>query len=76
MFFLHISFSYAKILRGKKFHTREILQSGSKAKDGEKERERLNDGNNNGRLRIANPTSCGARKAAWAKKIFFQAKLK
>ena len=30
-------------------------------------KERLNDGNNNGQLRIANATSCGARKAAWAK---------
>ena len=47
------------------------MKSGSKAKDG-KERERdwakrLNDGNNNGKLRIANATSGGARKAAWAK---------
>ena len=32
-----------------------------------KERKRLNDGNNNGQLRIANATSGGARKAAWAK---------
>ena len=34
-----------------------------------KERERLNDGNNNGQLRIANATSGGARKYAWAKKL-------
>ena len=40
--------------------------SGSKAKDGEEERERLNDGNNNGQLRIVNATSGGARKATWA----------
>ena len=33
-----------------------------------KRRERLNDGNNNGRLRIANATSGGTSKAAWAKK--------
>ena len=33
----------------------------------EKEKERLNDGNNNGKLRITNGTSGGARKAAWAK---------
>ena len=31
-----------------------------------KEEERLNDGNNNGQLRIANVTSGGGRKAAWA----------
>ena len=40
-------------------------RSGSKAKDG-KEREKV--GNNNGQLRIANATSGGARKAAWAKR--------
>ena len=33
----------------------------------EKERRGLNYGNNNGQLRIANVTSCGAHKAAWAK---------
>ena len=33
----------------------------------EKERKRLNDGNNNGQLRIANATSGGSRKATWAK---------
>ena len=32
------------------------------------EREKLNDGNNNGQLRIANATSGGERKAACAKK--------
>ena len=32
----------------------------------EKERERLNDGNNNGQVRIANATSGGARKAGLA----------
>ena len=31
-----------------------------------KEERRLNDGNNDGQLRIANATSSGARKAAWA----------
>ena len=36
------------------FHTREIPRSGSKAKDGERERkeERLNVGNNNGQKKI------------------------
>ena len=32
----------------------------------EREKEILNDGNNNGQLRIANATLGGARKAAWA----------
>ena len=50
---MHISFSYAKILGEKLFGAWEIPRSGSKAKDGEKKkRERLNDGNNNGQLRI------------------------
>ena len=59
---MHISSSYAKILGETNFHTREIPRSGSKAKDGEKkrgERERLNDGNNNGQA------THGARKHAW-----------
>ena len=51
-------------------HTREFPRSGSKAKDGEKNRkkkkERPKVGNNNGQLSIANATSGGARKAAWA----------
>ena len=34
----------------------------------EEKKERLNDVNNYGQLRIANATSGGARKAAWAKK--------
>ena len=61
-FFLHISSSYAKILGEKIFRTWEFPRSGSKAKDGEKkrgEKERLNDGNNNGL------TTDGARKLAW-----------
>ena len=69
---MHISSSYAKILGETNFHTREIPQSGSKAKEGEKrkkERRGPNDGNNNGQLRIANVTSGGALKAAWAKKL-------
>ena len=75
---MHISSSYAKILGETNFHTREFPRSGSKAKDGEKKerkkeerkkRERLNDGNNNGQLRIANATSGGSHKATWAKNI-------
>ena len=57
---MHISSSYAKILGETNFRTKEIPQSGSKAKEGEREkRERLNDGNNNGQ---ATPD---ARKHAW-----------
>ena len=39
----------------------------------ERKEERLNDGNNNGQLRIANTTSGGTRKAAWANCHFFLA---
>ena len=41
---MHISSSHAKMLGETNFHTREIPQSGSKAKDGEKDI--LNDGGN------------------------------
>ena len=63
-FFLHISSSYAKILGEKLFRTWEIPRSGSKAEDREKkekrgEKERLNDGENNGQA------THGARKHAW-----------
>ena len=61
---MHISSSYAKILGETNFQPWEIPRSWSKAKDGE----RLKVGNNNGQLRIANTTSGGASKAAWAKK--------
>ena len=37
---------------------------GQKQKTRKKKRERLNDGNTNGQLRIANATSGGARKAS------------
>ena len=68
---MHLSSSYAKILGETNFQPWEIPRRGSKAKDVERKREkereeRLNDGNNNGQLRIANTTSGGARKAAWA----------
>ena len=60
---MHISSSYAKILGEKLFRTWEIPRSGSKAKNGEREREkrkkRLNDGDNNGQA------THGARKHAW-----------
>ena len=58
-----------------KYYGKQIFTHGSFPEVGQKEkmekneskrRERLNDGNNNGQLRIANPTSGGARKAAWA----------
>ena len=41
---------------------------GQKQKTEKKKRERLNDGNNNGQLCIANATLGGARKADWAKR--------
>ena len=56
---MHISSSYAKILGEKLFRTWEIPRSGSKAKNGEEEEERLNDGDNNGQA------THGARKHAW-----------
>ena len=37
------------------FQPLEFPRSGSKAKDGEIDKERLTDGNNNGQLRIATP---------------------
>ena len=53
---MHISPTYAKILGETNFQPLVLPRSGSKAKDGEKrKRERLNDGNNNGQLRIATP---------------------
>ena len=47
---MHISSSYAKILGEKLFRTWEVPRSGSKAEDGGKrgEKERLNNGDNNG----------------------------
>ena len=46
---MHISSSYAKIFGETNVRTREIPRSGSKAKDGEREKKRgLNDGDNNG----------------------------
>ena len=63
---MHISSSYAKILGEKLFRTWEIPRCGSKAEDGgkkrgerEREKERLNDGNNNGQA------THGARMHAW-----------
>ena len=48
------------------FAHKRFPEVGQKQKKKEKKRERLNDGNNNGQLRIANATSDGAHKAAWA----------
>jgi len=58
---LHISSSYAKILGEKLFRTWEIPRSGSKAEDGEKEKERggAKVGENNGQA------THGARKHVW-----------
>ena len=51
---------------------KQIFSLGSFPEVGEKqttEKERLNDGNNNGQLCIKNATSCGTRKATWAKNL-------
>ena len=46
-------------------HDRTLAEKRRK-NDRKERRERLNDGNNNGQLRIANTTSGTARKTAWA----------
>ena len=53
-----------KWVKSKKRRKRE------KERKRERKRERLNDGDNNGQATHCNATSCGARKAAWAKKYF------
>ena len=60
----NISSSYAKILGETNLQPWKFPRSGSKGKDGgkKKKKKRLNDGNKNGQLRIANATSGGARK--------------
>ena len=50
------------------FSLGSLPEVGQKQKTEKKKRERLKVGNNNGQLRIANATSGGACKAAWAKK--------
>ena len=60
---MHISSSYAKILGEKLFRTWEIPRSGSKAKDGEREKERAKVGENNGQA------THGARKPPGPKNI-------
>ena len=54
---MYISSSYAKIWGETNFQPWEITRSGSKAKNGERERkkERPKVGNNNGQLRISTP---------------------
>ena len=71
---LHIPSSYAEILGEKLFRTWEFPRSGSKAKDGgkkkeERERERLNDGNNNGQATHGARKHAWCTQAAWAKII-------
>ena len=50
-----------------KYWGKQIISLGSFPKAKNVERKRAKVGNNNGQLRIANATSSGARKAAWAK---------
>ena len=68
---MHISSNYAKILGETNFRTRDIPQSGSKAKDGErekkKEKRRLNDGENNGQATHSARKHAWGTQAAWAK---------
>ena len=52
---LHISSRYSKILGETNFHTREFPRSSSKAKDGDRKKERPKVGNNNDQLRITTP---------------------
>ena len=54
------------------FSLGSFSEGGQKQKTEKKkeERERLNDGTNNGQLRIANATSGGARKALGQQRIF------
>ena len=58
---------------GKLFRTWEILRSGSKAKNGERkrerEKERLNDGDNNGQATHGARKHAWRTQATWAKKI-------
>ena len=60
------------------FSLGSFSEVGQKQKTEKKERtrERLNDGNNNGQLRIANATSGGAHKAAWANVCDYKSKAK
>ena len=68
---MHISSRYAKILGGKLFRTWEIPRSGSKAKDGEKKEERLNDGKNNGQATHGTRKHAWRTQAAWAKIYYY-----
>ena len=45
----------------------EVGQKQKTERETKRKKERLNNGKNNGQLRIANATSGGARKADWAK---------
>ena len=52
------------------FQPPEVGSKPKYVKEIEKEKKKAKVGNNNGQLRIANGTSCGARKAAWDKRAF------
>ena len=57
---MHTSSIYAKILGETNFHTREIPRSGSKAKDGEREKKTMVI--TKAKLRMAHASTHGARK--------------
>ena len=64
LFFCNISSINAKILGETNFQPQEFPRSVSKAKDGKernREKERLNDGNNNGQLHIAHEKTPGPK---------------
>ena len=74
---MHISSSYAKILGEKLFRTWETPRSGSKAKNGEeREKERLNNGDNNGQAPHGARKHAWRTQAAWAKTNSYKQKLK
>ena len=50
-----------------KYWVKQIYSPKVGQKQKTEKKERLKVGNNNGQLRIVNATSCGARRAAWAK---------
>ena len=72
---MHISSSYAKILGQTNFYTREFPRSGSKAKDGERERkeERLNAWRT--QARMAQASRLGQKKKEYEKKYKFSLKI-
>ena len=70
---MDISSSYAKIQGETNFQSRQFPRSGSKAKNGGKER--LNDGNNDGPAKHGAHKHAWRTQATWAKMISDQVRL-